>query len=111
MLFRTHSPPLTEGGCFSLCVITRFIRVIQFYVDPALDCRNKPGNDRGRHKHDTPTMLVLDKFSLSPPQTKVCHPGLDPGSIVNFNSHRLVRWIPASAGMTRREKRMALSPA
>jgi len=26
-------------------VITRFIRVIQFFFPPVLDCRDKPGND------------------------------------------------------------------
>ena len=42
--------PRTKSGDpgFVIYVITRFIRVIQYDVKAALDCRDKPGNDRWR---------------------------------------------------------------
>ena len=34
----------------AIYVITRFIRVIQYDVKAALDCRDKPGNDRSEKR-------------------------------------------------------------
>ena len=49
--FILHWTPGLRPGTLVLVaiyVITRFIRVIQYDVKAALDCRDKPGNDRWR---------------------------------------------------------------